>query len=70
MNLSNMNKEDKKFFDLKQLAEKIHANSVWPVYCPNVFYFYSPDYANKFTETGKSILRDFCKKFNYDTISA
>ena len=64
-----MNKEDKKYFDLKKLAEKIHNNSVWPVYCPNVFYFYSPDYVNKFTETGKSILREIYKKFNYDAVS-
>lgn len=63
-----MNKEDKKYFDLKKLAEKIYNNSVWPVYCSNVFYFYSPDYANKVTEAGKSILREL-KKINYDTVS-
>ena len=51
-------KEDKKYFDLKQLAEKIHDNSYYPPYVPNVFYFYNKETANKITEAGMKAIRE------------
>lgn len=45
----------------KNLAEKIVANSIWPVYTPNVFYFYKPGEAEKVTEEGKKAIRKIRK---------
>lgn len=45
----------------KNLAEKIVANSVWPVYSPNMFYMYSKEDAEKVTEEGKKAIRNMIK---------
>jgi DNA polymerase elongation subunit (family B) len=45
----------------RELIEKIVANSVWPVYEPNVFYFYKPGEAEKVTEEGKKAIRKIRK---------
>ena len=52
-----MKEDNKKYFDLKKLAEKIYNNSVWLVYSPNVFYFYDSKTADEITKIGKEYIR-------------
>lgn len=48
----------KEYNDTLKLAKKIYNNSHWPVYSPDVFYFYNQETANRITEAGKKTIME------------
>ena len=58
------------YYSVKELRNKIFANSFWPVYTPTVFYFYQPGDAEKMTKAGRKALREVIKHFDCVKIEA
>ena len=52
----------------KQLAEKIEANSFWPVDTPTMFYFSRPGEAEEVTEAGRKALKELEKHIDIEEI--